>query len=335
MRANQRSVRRVAVRIAIVTAMAVCGAPIAQAATSPTIRVAYLNASSANTWLQASKKAMEKVAVANNMKIVEFDAQFKPEEQTKQIADIIASGKYKGIVVVAINGPGLIPDIQTALKKGMKVVVMNQVVGTKLDTSAPQVAGVSASVLAAPLPSGVRLGRLTLEACGTRPACRIVYLYGIKGTPLDEALRAGFDKAIAGKPVRVVAEGEGKFLGPDGGIKAIQDILQKTPDFDVVVGSDQSIQGVAIALKEANKLGKVALVGFGGSQAAIAAVKNGTWFGDLFGAPADEGRLAMTAMVAAITSNKITGGIDPLNKLADGGLITKANVGKFTAQWAG
>ena len=112
--------------------------------------VAYLSASSANTWLASSVKEMEAVASANGINITEFDAQFDPAKQTAQLQDAIASGKYDGIVVCAIYGVGLIPDIEAAIAAGIEIVVLNQVVGPDLTTSDPQVDGIAASVLAAP-----------------------------------------------------------------------------------------------------------------------------------------------------------------------------------------
>ena len=110
--------------------------------------VAYLSASSANTWLAASVKEMEAVANKNGINITEFDAQFDPAKQTAQLQDAIASGKYDGIVVCAIYGIGLIPDIEAAIADGIEIVVLNQVVGPDLTTSDPQVDGIAASVLA-------------------------------------------------------------------------------------------------------------------------------------------------------------------------------------------
>ena len=46
------------------------------------IEVAYLSASSANTWLAESLVEMKKVAEANGIKLTEFDAQFDPAKQT-------------------------------------------------------------------------------------------------------------------------------------------------------------------------------------------------------------------------------------------------------------
>jgi ribose transport system substrate-binding protein len=329
----------VALGVAVAMALTSCSKSsddTANAGGSGPAEVAFLNASVANTWLQSSFAAMKTVAAKNNITITEFDAQFQPPAQTKQLQDVVASGKYKGIVVAAIDGNGLIPDLEAAIAKGIKVVVLNQVVGPSLDTADPQVTGVSASILAPPVASGTRVGALTVRACAGLSPCRVVYFYGIKGIPLDNALKQGFDAMTKESPaITVVATAEGKYLGPDVGLKAMQDVLQRTKDFDVVVGSDQSIQGVQLALEDAGKLGKVKLIGFGGSKPALDAVESGAWFGDVFGSPAGEGTLAMQAMVDALRSDKVTGGVDPGTRLPNNALVTKDNVDQFTAEWNG
>ena len=118
-------------------------------------------------------------------------------------------------------------------------------------------------------------------------------------------------------------------------MNAIQDIMQATPDFDVVTGADQSIQGIEIVLEEEGMLGSVKLIGLGGSAAAIDGISSGTWFGDVYGAPGDEGRYAMEAMVAALRDGIVTGGVDPAKTMPDEGLVTAANVSQFEAQWEG
>ncbi|MBT4188810.1 MAG: substrate-binding domain-containing protein, partial [Gemmatimonadales bacterium] len=228
------------------------------------------------------------------------------------------------------------PDIEAALDAGLEVVVLNQVVGTDLTTADPQVDGLAASVMAPPQRSGERMGALTVQACEAVDPCRVVFIYGIRGIPLDDALRSGFDTAIADHAnISVVAEGEGMYLGPQGGMNAIQDIMQATPEFDVVVGADQSIQGIEIVLGEEGMLDSVKLIGLGGSAAAIEGISSGTWFGGVYGAPGDEGRYAMEAMVAALRNGTMTGGVDPAQSLPDEGLVTAANVSQFEAQWEG
>lgn len=300
------------------------------------MQVAYMSASSANTWLAASLAEMQAVAAENGIAITEFDAQFDPAQQASQMQDAITSGQYDGMMLVAINGAGVGPDVEAAIEAGMKVVVLNQVVGTDLTTSEPQIDGISASILAAPYRSGERYGALTVRACEGLDPCEVVYIFGIRGIPLDNALREGFDKVVGDHPnITVVAEGEGKYLGPEQGMTATQDILQVRPDFDVMVGPDQAIQGAQLVLEDEGLIDDVKLVCLGGSSAAIDAISAGAWFGGVFGAPGTEGRLAMEAMVDALKTGADQGGIDPLTTLPDDGMVTADNVGKFAAEWGG
>ena len=295
--------------------------------------VAYLSASSANTWLLASRTAMEQVAAEHNIEVVEFDAQFDPALQQTQFQDAITSGQYQGIVLVSIVAAAAIPDILDALNAGIEVVALNQVVGEDLITADPQVDGMAAAVFEPPYHRGTRIGELTLQACEGLDPCNVVYFYGIRGVPLDEAIRAGWDEVVAGSSVNVVAEAEGLYLGPETGLAAMQDILVTQDQIDVVLGADQSMQGVEIALTDAGRE-SVKVIGFGGSSYAIDAITDGRWWGGLYGAPYTEGRLAMEAMVEALAGTHL-GGVDTSLNVPHRGLMTQDNIADFPAEWEG
>lgn len=298
------------------------------------VQIAYLTASAANTWLAASRQAMEAVAADNGIEIVEFDGAFDPAQQQQQFQDVIASGQYAGIVLSSLLGPGSIPDIEAAIDAGIEVVLLNQVVGTDFSTAEPQVEGLAAGVHEPPQVRGERIGQLTLMACADLDPCNVVYFYGIRGVPFDEAIRLGWDSVVEGSAVDVVAEAEGQYLGPDVGLAAMQDILVSTAEIDVVIGADQSMQGAELALEDAGRLDEVLIIGFGGSAYAIQAIQDGRWWGGLYGAPATEGELAMLAMIDALAGND-AGGIDPALSVPHNGLMTPDNAGDFTAQFEG
>lgn len=324
---------RSATSLALAATLAVASVGITTAQDEP-IEVAYLSASSANTWLAASRAEMERIAAENNIIITEFDAQFDAANQTTQLLDAIAADRYDGMIVAAFDGPSLIPDLETAAAQGIKIVGLNQVIGDDLGTADPQTPALSASVMEPPLQRGERLARLVLRACEGLDQCDVVYFFGIPGIPLDIAIRQGFDAVVAGSNVNIVAEGESGYLGPDQGLAQMQDILTRTPDFDVVVGSDQGMQGAEIALTDAGVLGDVRVIGFGGGAAALDAVKDGRWWGVLNGTPATEGRLAIEALIAALNGEDV-GGIDPALAAIDDGLVTAENVDQFTPEWEG
>ena len=318
--------------LVLVVVVAGCGGGGGDAA-SPA-KVAFLSPSSANNFGLATKQAMERVAGERGAEITEFDAQFKAALQSSQLQDVITSGKYDGVVLNPADGQALVADVEAALAAGLKVAIVNDSLGERLDTVDPQVDGISVSAVQPYVSQGESLGRLTLQACEGKKECRVVYFYGFKGTALDNGLREGFDSVIAENPaIKVVKDAEGQYA-VDGSFAAMQDVLTSTPELDVVVGGDQSMQGAEQALTDAGKK-KVALIGIGGSEAALKAVKLGAWFGDVFNAPATAGELAMTGLLDAIEDGTETGGIDPTAKFPGGGLITKDNVDEYKAQWSG
>ena len=336
---NAKRIRRTGIMVSAVTLcsmMSACAADDSSDGAGETRQIAYLTASSANTWLSESGKTIKQVASESNAEVTEFDAQFKPADQTKQIQDVIASGRYDGIIIAAVDGVAIIPDIELAIAEGIEVVVMNQIVGTDLDTADPQVDGVAASVLAPPEANGERLGELTKQACAELDPCNVVYFYGIKGLPADTAFRDGFNRSTASDSnITVVAEPEGKFLGAEESLKAMQDVLQRGVDVDVVVGADQSVQGAKLALADANHAGDVKLIGYGGSEPAIEGIKNGTWFGGVYAAPRAEAEFATEALLKAMQDGTESGGTDATATFPDNGLVTAENVSEFEAQWAG
>jgi len=334
--------------LALLAALAACGDD-DDGGTTPTsgeepsaegARVAFLGPSTANTFIQAALGAVKEVAAEHDIEITEFDAQFDSALQLRQIQDVIASGDYDGIILNSVAGPEIIPAVEEAIDAGIKVVIANQIVGTDLNTSDPQVDGVSASVLTPASNDGARLGEVTSIACEDIDPCKVVYWFGIKGSPFDDAVRAGFDDFIADHDnIEVVADGEAGFEGPDQAFQAMQDILASTPDIDVAVGPDQGIAGVELALEDAGiEFGVesgVRLLASGGSEAAFEAMEAGRWFGAVFAAPATEGQVAMEQMVEALNGNDTGEGIDVATQFPNNSVITPSNLDEYEPQWAG
>jgi ribose transport system substrate-binding protein len=306
-------------------------------ASGKTYNVAYLSYAVANDYDKGMLANAQAVAAKNGIKITVFDAANSSNTQYSQMQTAISSGKYQGIITQPIVGTALVPLVQQAIAAGIKVVNMDQILGPNLSTDAPQVAGLSANVTFVPTDIGTKLGMLVVQACQAKNLnpCKVGYLYDIKASALDVAVYGAVSKAIAADPaVKIVAQGQ-SFFSPTTGLTAVQDMLTAHPDLNLIVGSDQGIEGGAQAVQAAHRTGKVILVGYGASAAALAGVASGAWYADVAQAPASEGRLAVQALVAALRTGKSSGGIDPVAQLPDGGVVTKANVSQFTAEWPG
>lgn len=307
----------------------------AKSSTTP-IKIAYLSFAVANSYDAPMLAAAQAEAADNNAKITVFDANNSPQTQYSQLQNVISSGQYQGIIVQPIYGTALTGLVEKAIKKNIKVVNIDQILGPNLSTDQPQVAGLSANITFVPTTMGEQLGKLTVQACASKNLnpCNVGYLYDIKASALDVAINKGFTDAIANSPVKVVAQGQ-DFFTPSGGLKASEDMLTSNPNINAIVGSDQGIEGAVQALSSTHKTGKVLLVGYGGSAAGIAGVANHSWYGTVAQDPATEGRLGVKDLVKAIRTGKASGGINPLTALPNGGVITSSNVSKFTAEWPG
>jgi ribose transport system substrate-binding protein len=295
------------------------------------VNIAYLSFAVANSYdapMLAAAQAAAKDAGAN---LTVLDANNDPKAQFSQLQNAAASGKYNAIIVRPIFGTGLITGVQDAISKGIKVVNMDQILGKDLSTDAPQVDGLSGNVVFVPTDIGKKLGNLVAQACTANNLnpCNVGYLYDIKASSLDVAIKTAFDTATAGK-IKNVAQGE-SFFTPAKGLAAAQNMLSAHPEMNLIVGSDQGIEGAVQAIGKK----KITLVGYGGSAAALQGVGSGAWFGDVAQLPASEGRLAVVAAVKAVQDGTKTAGVDPVASLPNAGVVTKDNVAQFTAEWPG
>lgn len=300
-----------------------------------TLQIAYLSFAVQNSYDAPMLAAARKAARADGAHLTVSDANNSPTTQYAQLQDAITSHKYQGIIVQPIFGTGLIGLVKQAIAKHIAVADLDQILGPKLGTDQPQVKGLAANVVFVPTEIGAKLGELVVHACATHSSCQVGYIYDIKASALDVALHKSFESVIKGHHnIKVVATGQ-SFFTPSDGLTAAQDMMQSDPNLTLIVGSDQGIEGAQQAVAGAGKTGKVILVGYGASAAALRGIKSGAWYGDVAQLPASEGRLAVQDLVNFIRTGVSAGGVDPVAQLPDGGVITKANVSQFKAEWPG
>jgi ribose transport system substrate-binding protein len=329
---RRRSASIGALLLALAVAAAASGVASAGAVSKQKPRIAYLSFAVANSYDAPMLAAAKAVAKARGASLTVFDAANDPKKQLAQLQTAVSSKQYDGIIVQPIFGPQLIPTIKSAIKAGIKVVNMDQILGTNPGTANPPVPGLSGNVVFVQTQIGRKQGDLVVRACaeaGLNP-CKVGYLYSVKVSSLDTAIRKGFDEVTKPHGVEVVAEGE-TFYNPANALKAAQTMLQARPDINLIVGADQGATGAQQALNGQ----KVILVGYGGGGVGLKAVGDGAWYGTVVQRPATEGKLATACVVKAVKTGKGCGGIDVLASLPDGGVVTKANASQFKAEWPG
>lgn len=302
-----------------------------------TLELAYISFAVANSYDAPMLAAAQASAAAGNAKLTVFDGNLDPATQTKQLQDATASGKFDGIVLQPVFGPSLVPGAQEAIKAGIAIGNIDQILGADNTTAEPQVDGQLANVVFVPSELGRKIGELVVVACGDADPCNVGYIYSVKAAALDTTLREAFDKATSVNPaIKVVAEGE-SFYTTALGLKASQDMLQAHPDLTVITGADQAITGAVQAVAAVSLQSQVKLVGYGGGAIAFQGIASGERFGTVMQAPATEGRLGVEQLIQAIRTGVAAPGVDVLADLPDGGVVTKTNVETFLplAEWPG
>jgi ribose transport system substrate-binding protein len=303
-----------------------------------TLEIAYLSFAVANSYDAPMLAAAQAAAAAGDAKLTVFDANLNPATQTQQLQDATTSGKYQGIITQPLFGAGLVQGVEAAIAAGIGVGNIDQILGEDQTTEESQVDGLLANVAFVPATLGRKIGELVVKACEEKAAnpCNVGYIYSVKAAALDQTLKKAFDEVTAGKNIVVVGEGE-SFYTTAAGLAVSQNLISAHPDLHVITAADQAITGAVQAVKDAGVADKVALVGYGGGAIALQGIQAGERYGTVMQMPATEGRLGTEQLIESLRTGTVFPGMDPLDDLPEGGVVTKANVETFLplAEWPG
>lgn len=240
------------------------------------IEIGFFGFSAANSFAQAVYKGVEEAATDAGAKSTFVDGQFDGQLQVQQINDAITSKRYDVIIIEANDNLAVQEPLKTAVDAGITVVVEFAPVGPALDSADPQVDG-AISFVDPPVANGEALAELASLACAEVGAgCKVAYMEGNPALPLDKART---DAVLGGLKADSNIEALPTVTGgysQDEGRAAFQDIIQATPDVDVVIGSSQAVAGAALA---AGADSGIKFIGNGTPESGVQKVRNGEWFG--------------------------------------------------------
>ncbi|MFN8593182.1 MAG: sugar ABC transporter substrate-binding protein [Thermomicrobiales bacterium] len=308
------------------------------AADQAPVSLAFFMASAANSYAQAQLEGVQEVAKKMNATVDTFDGKFDSQTQYSQLQDAVASGRYQGFIVSPNDGNAIVPVVEEAIGAGIVVGCILAPCGPSFDTLEPQVKG---QLIYAGIPfklNGADIGKLVVQACEGKDPCDVAYIPGLPQLPLEAARLEGFRSVVDPHAnIKLTVTSAGEYLA-ETALPVAQDVLQANPEIDVIASSgDQMIVGAEQAVQDAGLVGKVALIGNGGSEIAVKAVQEGRWFGTAATYPRSEGEVATDYVIRAIRGEKIEPvglGSQDLSK-GFGPLINQDNAADFKAEWAG
>lgn len=250
--------------------------PAAQEPAKTEVLIAYSQAELVNAWRVTNQKDMEAQAAKFGVKLVSIDAN---QDASKQLADVenMLAQKPACLIVSPLESKASAPVVRLADEANVPLVIIDRNIEAEPGTGMYKTEITQSHVL-----SGRLLAEKTVELLTAKygePKGNVVHVQGLAGaSPVIDA-NTGWDEVMANYPnIKVIATVDAGFT-KDGGMKVMEDFLQRFPAGDIdVVRSDYSdmTMGAIEAIKNA---GRTELLGFvlgeGGHIKAIEAVVAG------------------------------------------------------------
>jgi ribose transport system substrate-binding protein len=307
----------------------------------PVVRIAVFHPVLGNSYTKAFGDGITDSAnkLGATVTIFGADPAFDPVAQSHQIQDAITSKKYDVFIIYACDGNAVVPDVQDAIKAGIKVVAADVVIGPDARTYEPY-DGIVSYIGRTGIDHGNFLGQMIIKACDTvtTKPCKVGYLNGAQSLTIDQDRVESITKALSTHPdIQIVSNQEAFYL-QDKGMSVAQNMLQAHPDINVLATSgDQMMLGAEQAVKDAGLTGKILLLGNGTSVQGYQAIKEGRFWADYADIPYTMGQLSGEIAIKAARGETVPKSVKnddqrpPLPK--DGPIITKENVDQYTPQW--
>jgi len=310
-----------------------------QAAKPKQLKIAMVVGSAANSYQAAIIAAAKKTAAKQNATVTVFDSQFDAAKAIAALEDIVSLGKsrFDGIAFLPLDNVAPLAEVKKILAAGWVIGIANGVIGPRLDTGQPQVKGLAVQATAVWKTNGVKMAKLIAMACKGINPCKVGWAGGLSQWPAEKLMLKTILTGLKASSPNVdmsVRVGDTGYTR-EGGLKVIGTMIQAHPDLNAIVAADQALLGAETAIKDADLLRKVKLVGWGGSIQSKPRIQDGRWFGTIAAAPVAEGTYLIKGVVQMIRTGKGLGFIDTPATLPNGGIITKANINRFTPQYSG
>lgn len=225
------------------------------------------------------------------VKLVTLDSQDDSATEMSNVEDLI----NQGVDVIMIN-----PTDSDAVKSAVEAANKANIPVITLDRGAN--GGVVVTHIASDNVAGGKLaGEYIVELLGGKG--KVVELEGIPGASAARDRGQGFNEAIKGKDINVVAKQTANFDRAQG-LSVMENILQAQPEIDAVFAhNDEMALGAIEAIKAAKK--DIIVVGFDATDDAKAAVEKGEMAATVEQLPKKIGALGVETAVKILNNEKV------------------------------
>lgn len=263
-------------------------------------------------WAAVEAGAMEKgKELGVDVVVLAPPAESDVQAQIAQIEDQIAKG-VKGIALAPTDPNALAPVVDAAKAKGIPVVFVD----TKGANEGVTFIGTNNEV-------GAKLAA-DFICSKVEKGSEVAILQGIVTQSTGQARASGAKAGLEGCGLKVVAEQTAEWDRAKG-LAVTENILTGNPNLKAIFASNDNMGlGAIEALKNANKLSQVMVVGFDANPDAAASILAGEMTASVAQAPKNMGGFGIDALVKLNKGEKLEAWIDTGTVLVD-----KANADQY------
>lgn len=270
---------RLFLRAMVITLTGLLAAPLALAANKPIIGL--ITKTNTNPYFVKMKEGASKKAKALGVELRTYAGKYDGDNQSQvdAIEDLISAGA-KGILITPNDPSAIVPTIEKARKAGILVIA--------LDTPLDPANAADATFATDNFKAGELIGEWAHARLGSKAAKAKVAMLDLNPSQItvdvarDQGFLKGFGVDIK-NPKRIGDETDTRIVGHDvtqgaemGGRRAMENLLQKDPDINVVYTiNEPAAAGAYQALRAAGRAGKVLVVSIDGSCPGVSNVKDG------------------------------------------------------------
>jgi ribose transport system substrate-binding protein len=298
--------------------------------------IALFNPLGDNDYIVAAEKGVREIVEGAGGTVQAFNAGFDPAEQLNQIQDAITAGTFDAFIIYSVDGVGVTVGVDAAAEAGIPVISLDAPIGPDRQTLVPY-KNIAAQIARTGLGDGKYIGDAIVSACEGVDPCKVAFLIGFEGFPLDLDRLAAVEAIVAEHSnISIVTTQAASYTAEEGN-SVTANILQANPDINVIASvGDQMIVGAELAAEDAGIEG-IKYIGQGGSIDGYEAVSEGRWFATIANIPYTNGKIAGQMALQAIDGTLIVRSVDMYNQAPpfppSGPIITQENAAEFTPEW--
>ena len=259
------------------------------------------------------KQSVEAYGKEKGYTVITVDAKGDATTQVNQIQDLIAQ-KIDALIYIPAGATAAAVPVKAA--RAAKIPVIN------VDRNAEGAPG-DTFIYGQSVAATTELGKWICEQ--TKGKGKAVMIHGQRGTTPEVDRTKGFTQGLASCGIKVTQQQWTERWSADEGNKIAQDMLQRDPSVNIILGQADGIAlGAAQAVKLAKPAEKVWVVGFDGDVGGLKAVQSGSLDATATQQTFTMGRMAVDAVTAVLGGKSV-----PKDQPTDAKVTTKANVEQF------